>query len=319
MTSELPSDFFKKECKEGRGGWSKEELQKFCIAYNLQKTGNKKELCDRLTAFLKKSTVVTQTTQLPVELEIIIFKRLNTLADIIQYANSDRYKQQIFNTHKKQILLENPRLKENDFFNWILIQLEHNKIQELINTLKDLKTHKDNRLVQFIENKNEPVRMNLYKITKTKNDTLINHAFDFYTKYFLGERFFDKFKKKIRQHRYNYIDLKDLLTWVSLLEKRYNFEYRNDILNFNYPKDFLRQIYDTNDREMLDMFLKIIFRSSYLKTIFRSQLRLLSELEKSPRSTLVRRYFEKLQAQEKRDREYMKQRRQIALARSRRN
>lgn len=300
----LPNDFFKQECKPGRGGWSQDELKKFCVAYNLPKTGNKMELCDRLTKFLKtlQSSKEKPQLQLPPELEIIIFKKMNTLDDINNYALTDKRRAQIFKENKKRILLENDRLEQHDLFNWIDIMLTYNQISRLTAKLQLLVNTPNTQLLKFIKNKREPIDMHLYKIYDTKNDRLINIAIDFYQRYFFNEQIRDEFNftqitkitKRINDHltqdKHRNLNLKDVLTWMLLHPeyKKYVFDtdterswLREDIINFDYPRNLFHRIEMTDDKQLLIVFLLIVFRSAFLQRKYTRDLT--NFLERNPR------------------------------------
>jgi len=59
-----------------------------------------------------------QKTYLPVEVEINIFRNMNTMRDIINYASTNKYRKKILKNYLKSILLNNKKLQENDFISW---------------------------------------------------------------------------------------------------------------------------------------------------------------------------------------------------------
>jgi len=56
--------------------------------------------------------------KLPVETEINIFRKMNTMRDVLKYASTNKYRRNILKNHVTSILLNNKKLREDDFLTW---------------------------------------------------------------------------------------------------------------------------------------------------------------------------------------------------------
>jgi len=58
------------------------------------------------------------TKKLPVETEINICRNMNTMHDVLKYASTNKYRRNILKNHVTSILLNNKKLREDDFLTW---------------------------------------------------------------------------------------------------------------------------------------------------------------------------------------------------------
>lgn len=207
---------------------------------------------------------------LPIEVEIIIFKKINTLSDIINYSKTNKKRTTIYNRYKNEILLKNTNLKTKDILNWSLVAIEYNKIDELIHEFEKLTIEKNNSLKTIIQNSINPIKMYLFKIyksgEKTGNQRLIKAAVYFYQIYFLNLDTLcsvdikTKIEQKFIENKYENLDLKDFLTYILVFP---SLNIINEVDAYYIQHSFVQQI--IRDLKLFETFLNIISNSEFLK------------------------------------------------------
>jgi hypothetical protein len=195
---------------------------------------------------------------IPIELEIEIFKKFSKMQDIMNYANTNKYRQNILDTHKQFILVKNKLLQHNDFINWFYIIVTVNMTEQIykkqymyciyysINKISYLlKTREYSKIVKIFKQLNKyphedlrniirtsktEVYMNLHKLYNSYDTKLIRSILDFYRIYFLDENTSENNYTSDNYKKYNkillnldegytpYINKNDMMIFMILYE-----------------------------------------------------------------------------------------------------
>jgi len=67
---------------------------------------------------MASTNISNKSTFLPVEIELKIFSNMKTMRDVISYALTTKHRTNILKTHAKTILVDNKKLREDDFLTW---------------------------------------------------------------------------------------------------------------------------------------------------------------------------------------------------------
>ena len=218
---------------------------------------------------MASTNISNKSTFLPVEIELKIFSNMKTMRDVISYALTTEHRTNILKTHAKTILVDNKKLREDDFLTWIKVlthfadtTTKNNYFSELLYDLTDVistihfEFELEHQQLDFDNRYNIQQLFNRFPNIKVQYDHINKILKD------LIKRPFREFKVYIQ---YYVIPLQMNLEYIGRLSQMTNGKI--DSLLFNYTTFYMMYFLNAKYTDIMELYKTTLKNSDneYLK------------------------------------------------------